>query len=373
MLDVILISAPTVFSQTSISIAQQLTYHSNSFFNYKQLPDLNDYTGLTFSHIFESEKIQSRIYYQGDLNWFRTYTDRLYHNHALGYDGYSISRDEKKAIYFGLNLSWYEYQDQYSLYNSRWFEGYTNMMIYFLPDLIGRFGYILYKKSYSELPEFNYWEHYFFAQLNTYFQTGTSLTALLNYGLKDYIPMQTSEGRGRRATIDYFEMPGVDQLVSSIKVAQSLGMKTSLSLKYLYRMNPGLAPGSAMTMDSDELLTENELFDDRYGYSGHELSVTFTHFLRGHAKTELGVSRLWKNYQNRQIFDLEGNISLLSDSRTDTRAVIWANFSRSFGVNWGVKRIKISLEGGYWKNNSNDLYYQFDNYFGSLGLEFKLK
>ncbi len=362
-------------SQTSISLSQNAAYYSNSFYNYQQLPDLNNEIGLTIAHVFEGEQVHSQLYYQGDLNLFQKFSNRLHHNQSLGYDGYTVSDDEKKILYFGGYLLWYDGQQEYNIYDYWKLQGYINSKIDLRSNLIGRFGYVLNNKTYTELNEFNYWEHSFFARFNTYFQTGTSLTLSINYGLKDYIPLLISsgQGRGRRVMVEYTEMPSVDQLVSSFKVAQSLGRKTSLSFEYVNRLHPGLVGGSAAVVNSDNLFTEDELFDDRYGYSGHELTTTFTHFLPGYVKLELGGSRLWKSYLNRQVYDLGGNLNTADPSRQDDRWLAWFEISRNFKLNWGIKNLGISLQGGYLKNDSNDPYYQFDNYFGSVGLNFKLK
>ncbi|MDZ7318884.1 MAG: hypothetical protein ONB11_06995 [candidate division KSB1 bacterium] len=368
-----LLPLANLWSQTSISVTQNSAYYSNSFYNSQQLPDLNNEIGLSIAHVFEGEQIQSQLYYQGDLNLFQKFSDRLYHNQAFGYDGYTNSDDEQKALYFGGNLLWHDGQQDYNIYDYWKLQGYVNARIDLRSNLIGRFGYQLSNKTYSQLPEFNYWEHSIFARLNTYFQTGTSLTLLVNYGLKDYIPLATSsgQGRGRRAVVEYIEMPSVDQLVTSFKLAQSLGMKTSLSLEYLNRLHPGLVGGSAAVMNSNNLFTEDELFDDRYGYSGHELTTTFTHFLPGYVKLELNGSRVWKNYLNRQVYDSEGNLNAADPSRQDQRWLAWFEISRSFKLNRGIKNLGLSLQGGYLKNDSNDPFYQFDNYFISMGINLK--
>jgi hypothetical protein len=359
-----------LLSQTSISISQYLAYYSNSFYNYRQLPDVNDNVGLNVSFIFERQKIHSRVYYQGDLNFFKTYTNRLYHNQALGYDGYTVSSDNKKTLYFGTNWRVHDGRDIYDFYDYSKLQGYINSKIFFRPNLIGKFGYILNNQTYSELPEFSYWEHYLYTQLNTFFQTGTSITININYGLKNYIPVQLSSNWRNP---EFFDMPSVDQLVSSLKVAQSLGDKTSISMKYLTRLNPGLVTGSATVINTDNLFTEDELFDDRYGYKGHEFSINITHYLPAYIKLELGSAYYLKDYNNRQIYDIDGILNISGDTRSDHRSLIWASLSRSFAVNWGIKNFKLSLQSGYLKNESNGSYYQFDNYFGSLGLQFQVK
>lgn len=355
-----------VLAQTSISVLQEASYYSNSFYNYKQLPDYNNYSGLQFGHFWTGENVHSKIFYQGNLNFFKTYSERFYQHHKVGYSGSSSSQTGNKNYYFGTNVVWHKNQDYYSLYNYWKLAGYANAKIKFDKNLIARFGYMLKNKNYSELPEFSYWEHYLFLKLNTYFQTGTSFTFSMNYGLKDYIPLQVSSGRWGA---EYFEMPGVDQLVTSLKMAQSLTAKSAVNIKYLNRINPGLPGGAVSVINSEELFTEDELFDDRFGYTGHEVSLTFTQYLPGYIKMELGGAQLWKNYQNRQVFDLAGNIILTNNLRADTRAITWASLSRSFGRKFGLKNIAVYLEGGYLKNSSNDPYYTFDNYFTSFGLK----
>ncbi|MFZ5515282.1 MAG: hypothetical protein ACOY90_01505 [Candidatus Zhuqueibacterota bacterium] len=373
MLFTVALFSVTAHSQTSVTVSQQMSYYSNSFYNYKQLPDLNDNVGLSLSHVIEGEKVQSQLYYQGDLNVFKKYLDRFYHTQSLGYDGIAASSNHRTTYFFGGNWYWHDGRDDYDVFDYFKIQAYVNAKFYMYHNLIGRVGYVINNRSYSNLPEFNYWEHLVYFQMNTFFQTGTSITMSVNYGLKDYIPLQSMQGRGRNLVVDYSRMPAVDQLVSNVKLAQSLGMKTSISFNYVNRFKPGLVSGSATVMDSEDLFTEDELFDDRYGYSGHEVSLSFTHFLPAYIKWEIGSYYYWKNYHSRQIYDLEGNLDVSGDLRKDQRALFWSGLSRSFAINWGVKNIGLSLEGGYLVNESNASYYQFDNYFIMAGMQFKIK
>ncbi len=365
-----IITITAINAQTSLSVAQYLAYNSNSFYNYKQLPDFSDQIIFSASHIFEGEKVQSQIYYQGDLNFFKTYSERLYHVQMLGYDGYLLDSALKQTIYFGANWQWHDGQEIYNSYDFWKQQGYASSKFYFRPNLIGKFGYQLSNRNYTELPEFSYWEHYLYAQFNTFFQTGTSFTLFFNYGFKNYLPVQISSSRRNP---QFIEMPSVDQFVSSLKISQSLGAKTSISFFYLNRVNPGLASGSASVINTENLFTENELFDDRYGYNGHEISLQLIRYLPGYFKLELAATQYWKNYLNRQIYDLAGNSSLAENTRKDLRSLFWASLSRSFAFNYRLKNMTVILSGGFLKNNSNDRYYQFDNAFGSLGLQFKIK
>ena len=360
-------------AQPEITVFQALSYHSNAFYNYKQLADFTNYTGIGLKHYFNGEKIQSRIFYNGDLNAFKTYSERFYHQHHFGYDGLAANAANTQTLYFGLSYSRNDFQANYNFYDSWKVEGYLNSRIEFLPNLIGRFGYTLTHKKYVDLPEFSYQEHDFYLQGNTFFQSGTSIALLINYGLKNYIPLPISPGRRGRNVAQYSDLPGVDQLVTSIKIAQSLGTKTALSLKYLNRTNPGLVAGAAAVATEGELFTENELFDDRYGYQGHEFNLTFTHYLPFYIKMETNASLQLKNYLNRQIYNLDGDLTLTNADRSDKRRIFWGRVSRGVGAKWGLKNLELYLDAGYIQNASNDPYYQFDNIFGSLGMNLRVR
>lgn len=361
-----------VNGQTTINVSQEVSYFSNVFNNYKQLPDVTDLAGLSIAHFFEREQLESRIFYNGSLSMFRQYSERLSQRHQFGYDGIFTSASKKQFLYFGFSFSQNSFRDIYNYYNSRQLTLYLNSKFKFKPNLIGRFGYTLKNKSYSEIPEFSYWENGFFLQGNTFFQTGSSITVYVNYGIKNYIPLSYSSGTGRARVVESSELPAVDQLISSIKLAQSLGMKTSLSAKYLNRFNPGLTTGAAAVMNVEEMFTENELFDDRYGYQGHELDITLTRFMPYFIKFQNSIVYMRKNYQDRQVYDLSGVPILSESSRQDSRMILWSKLSRGFGGVLGLKNVEFYLEGGFIKNQSNDPYYQFENGFGAFGVNLRI-
>jgi hypothetical protein len=362
-----------VNAQTTISILQEVSYYSNVFNNYKHLPDVTDFAGLSVAHLFQREQLESRLYYNGRLNMFNQYSDRFSQFHQFGYDGIFTSTSERHVLYFGLRFSDNSFQESYDYYNSRRLTLYVNSKIKFKSNIIARFGYSMKNKKYAEIPEFSYWEHILYFQGNTFFQTGSSITVYVNYGIKNYIPLTYTNGQGRERTMETYELPAVDQLILSIKLAQSLGLKTSLSAKYLNQFNPGLAAGVAAVMNVEEMFTENEVFDDRYGYQGHEFDITLTHFLPFFVKLQTSAVYIWKNYHYRQIYDLSGMPILSEASRQDRRMILWTRLSRGLGSFWSLKNLELYVEGGFVKNQSNDPYYQFNNGFGSFGLNLRVR
>jgi len=364
---ILLVLSPALFGQPTGSVTQELSYFSNSFYNYRNLPDVYDNLGIALGYRLPAETIQSQFYYDGNLNFFKEYTDRFSQYHEFGYSGSSESNGN---YYFGANLAWQKNAATYEFYNSIKLQAFVNTKIYLKSNLIARLGYLIRNREYSELSEFSYWEHNFFARFNTYFQSGSSITLQMNYGLKNYIPQFSSYSR--RVYTEATEMPSVDQFVADFKLAQSMGTKTSVWFSGRVRVNPGLVSGTASVVNAEDLFTEDELFDDRYGYTGQEISAGITRYLPGYIKLDLNAAYLWKNYLNRTVYDLAENASSVEEHRADQRQVFWGSLSRGLGGWFGLKSSELFLEAGYLKNDSNDAYYQFENKFGTLGLRFQI-
>ncbi|MCI0512247.1 hypothetical protein L0128_03450 [candidate division KSB1 bacterium] len=357
------------FSQTSLSINQLAGYQTNTFANYLQLPDYVDNMGLNFAHIFTTESLNHRIYYQGQLTFFKTYAERRFHAHELGYDGLLTRSAGQTHCYFGANFKLNDYRADYEIYDFGETEFYANLRSYLQHNWIGQVGYILRNKNYADFPEFSYWEHTLWVRFNTFFQTGTSLSLNFNYGLKDYQSLTQAHAGKRSAMNAALEQPAVDQMVSQFKLAQSLGMQTALSFSYLNRLRPGLVSGTAAVVTDGTVLAEDELFDDRYGYTGHELLMEFNQTYRGNFGVKVSARHTWKKYLPRQVYPLDGSPLENELRRNDQRSLIALDISRNFTAVPGIKNMKLSFEGGYLLNQSNDLDYRFENWYGFGGVE----
>jgi hypothetical protein len=90
------------------------------------------------------------------------------------------------------------------------------------------------------------------------------------------------------------------------------------------------------------------------------------------------VSKTWFGYWIREFsYDqlLRERLRWLFSrtGRTDDGYAVKLGLSRQFNLAWSVGRaIAISLNGGYLWNNSDDPFYEYDNYFIDANLEFRL-
>ena len=357
---IIISCSSTIPGQTSMSVSQHTAYYSNSFYNSYQLPDLNNNLGLSLQHLIINDARQSHLYYNLNVNTFREYSNRFNHNHEFGYDGIISSKDENYAVYFGLSVSRNLDKEEYKIYDHATSDLYLNMKYYLIENLISRIGYILTKRTYDELPGFSYLEHLFYIRLNTYVQSGTSLSMYINYGLKDY----------KSADSYSVTTPPIDQLVIYTKIAQSLSSKSSISLSYLTRYKPGLADGQTNVINTSLIFTEDELFDDRYGYSGDEISSQFIYYLPYKVKSEVGIGAIRKRYHHRLVYDQYGESAYFDDvNRSDVRYYSWLNLSRAFNLDNFIHTATAYLSSGYLRNKSNNVYYDFDNLYFGIGIE----
>jgi len=359
-----LISGHRAFAQTSARISQNAAYYSNSFYNYNQLPDIYNNIGINIQHIVIHEVVQSRFYYDGNVSMFKEFSDRFNHYHEIGYDGIISYSKNNHTFYFGSSLGRNLDKGYYTLYDNRKIDFYSNFKYYLRENLIARSGYVYTNRIYDNLSEFTYGEHQLFVRLNTYFQSGTSLSFYLNYGLKNY----------KQTNPDNVVHPSTDQLILYAKTAQSLGAKTSISFSYLNRSKPGFAQGQTNVINNEYLFSGDELFDDRYGYSGHELMINLIYYLPHNIKSEFNIGTIWKNYHNRLIFDEYGDVIMNEGTtRHDFRYSGWLSISRGFMVGRLIQSANAYLTVGYLKNHSNDVYYDFNNIYTSIGIEFKIE
>lgn len=319
---------------------------------------------MNLQHIIMHDVLQSRFYYEGNLNTYQVYIDRRNHNHEFGYDGIVPMRNGASTIYLG--TSWIRNLDKadYTIYDHFSSDYYLNLKHYLADNLISRIGYVLSSRNYDELPAFSYREHLVYVRLNTYFQSGTSLSGYINYGLKNYSNM-VNDGLADAST---------DQVVIFAKVAQSLSSRSAISLSYLNRFKPGLVDGETTVLNTVYLFTEDELFDDRYGYSGTEISSKLIYYLPYNIKSELSIGSIQKKYHHRLVIDEYGEFSdEASEIRRDRRYYGWFSLSRSFKIDKLIDTATMYLSTGYLKNLSNDNYYDFNNIYMSLGVELNIE
>ena len=122
-----------------------------------------------------------------------------------------------------------------------------------------------------------------------------------------------------------------------------------------------------MLSDLGVFTSENEIFDDHYGFSGNELVLGVEAELPGSVHLDCSADHLWKKY-TIPAKDLSDSV-VIADNRVDRRLEVRIGVSRTFQMGGG-RSLKPRGEVHFLRNSSNAPYYDFDKKTYLVGIEF---
>lgn len=372
-------------AQTTKNVTVEMSYDDNSFRNYRGLSDYVTQLSLYLARDYGKDLRGARLFYDGNFNLFAEYSDRFSHYHKIGLAASRSIGEKGNALNLGGNVAIRRYDSVYDYTNYVQASGYLNYKFRPEESIVTRLGYLIKYRDYENLPEFSHYEHQLFGRFSWFLPSNTSLILYGRYGLKDYQSQtiatvvadslgsnsERGRGHGRGGTsVVYSEVqtPSTSQFIGSVKVGQSVTPSTGLSVQYLRRINlTNPARYSTIAGEVWTYNTEDDLFDDPYGYEGHEISTALTQMLPWQMIVKLGYDRYIKKY-SYEAFDLEG-LSLAED-RDDTRDLIWFSISKRFSQQGAFRNFQIYLDFYYLSNDSNDPYFNYDNNVFTFGSGF---
>lgn len=370
----LLVFAAQSQAQWTKNLSLTTSYDDNAFRNYT---GLSDYATQILAYVARDnsgDNWHSRLFYRGYVNLFTEYNDRNYHAHQLGFAWSRSLNEAGNALNLGVNGSLRANGDLYNYYDYREASGYGNVKFNLDPASSTNLGYKIRGRWYSNLPELSYAEHYLFARLTHVFESRTTLMLEGNYGLKIYreqtIVASTSgtnvghygrhsggmghlSGNGDNMGDSTSSQARVSQLEGKVRLSQSLTGSTGLSVEGSLSRNP-VDGVRYLAGQVSGYTTEDELFDDRYGYETEEFSTTLTQLLPLEMQFRTGLVTAWKDYVNRPALDLNGEALPSGELRNDRQLVAWFSLDKSFN------KIVTAFAEFYWiDNQSNDQYYDY--------------
>ena len=341
-------------------------YDNNAYGSYAEKTDYITQVGVYLAGRRGSEGSEIEYYYSGNGNLFAQSGTRTFAINRIGV-AYARQLGEGRSGFtaggsFSLRLD-RSYYDVYDYFGAR---GYINGKWYVRPSVLLRLGYRLRLREYWNLDEFSYTEHYLFAQVSKFLPTRTTLRGDISFGYKDhrspergsfgYGPGQGGRGRMWSAPSDPVDsgVPGEGQVVLALQVAQSLAENTGLSLRYQTRLNttstPHYVSGEKSAYSEDE-----DIFNDRYDYEGHEWTARLTQQLPGRVRAVLGGGYEIRNYDGRPALDLLGEPTASGALREDRSAFGSISVERPL-----TERVTAGVWYGFERNRSNDPYYDYN-------------
>jgi hypothetical protein len=207
--------------------------------------------------------------------------------------------------------------------------------------------------KFSSLDDFSYTEHSLFAHVA--FSVTPTTTAIIqtDIGTKFYSTSSMGSSSSMRKGIMSSLMPSVTQVTGMIKIGQGITDQIGLSSTTRYQWN--LQKQTRYLSSDYGFISDDELFDDHYGYEGMQSSLTYTQLLSESMTWKLTYGIQNKLYSSLAAFDLNGNI--MADQRKDLRSYFNILVQKNF------EEAGFSLKGAIdiIQNSSNDSFYSYKN------------
>ncbi len=345
-----------VQAQFNLYAYYQGIYDDNIFNNAEQISDFINSFSFGSAYNFESEVNNLQLYYEGSLNYFQTNTSKSFNTHRLGIVETHLFSIDDNPLNAGLNISFRNNQDVFELYNFQQISAYINYRHsvsetdFILP------GYVFNKNTYKNITLFSHNEHKFFLTWISNFESKTSLSFNAELNLKEYFERYDVEGYLNKAT----------QAKFSMNIGQSLGEQTGMNGYVVVRKN--LSDGSRYLIDPADtsIYYEEEIFNDIYSYEGIETGVGLKHYFTQSVELSLEAKYMIRNYTSLPAVSNSG--TELNDLREDKQFGLGAGLA--FDLSKAIKGLSLSANWNYFKNNSNDYYYEFTNQIISGSLDY---
>ena len=355
------------FSQIGLSVNSESGYLGNAFSNYKGTPDY--YTGIdaTFSYAWADDRKGLQLGYQGTLNAFKQYRDRTFHDHSAKLAYYRYWSEEGHRLNAGVEVGKKLHSDAYRWYEWQQASGYANVKLNLAEQFYAYLGVTFRLRDYALLDAFSHWQSSLYWRVSRFFDSGTTLILEADLFTKRYRPSgATSSVEGLPEIVTLGDGTS-RQVVGLLRMAQAISTQTGLSAELLWHKN---LLNSARYLGNPEgsYYSDEELFDDIYGYDGPEFSVNLKQNLPWRMKLTIGSGLAQKNYEQRPALTLDGSPFDDGRLRQDTRSSAWLTLQKALPLGSGWQPLAFSINWTGIHNRSNDPYYQYGSGFFSVGI-----
>ncbi len=349
------------YAQFSVEPRLATMYDDNIYNNYLRVSDKIASLSLTGGYEWEQETWNTAISYDGNVNFFEQNTDRnnQFHSLVFSYARY-YGEDGENILQTGLSYGKGYYSDEYTLFDHSLLTASIDYKGFIEETIIQKYGYAFHEITLAELGEFNYTEHVVYGNVSFSLPTQTTLIVQADAGTKFYHSSDDSISSGDNTSS---LTPDVTQLKGLFRIGQSVAEGTGASATAQYLWN--IQKQNRYLISSSGALSDDELFDDHYGYEGLHANLMLTHYFDESVMVKLTGGLQQKLYSSLPAFDVDGN--QIADLRSDRRSYLAFLVQKTFESGLG-----LSVGYDYIRNSSNDLMYDYTNNAFMVELEFPL-
>jgi len=323
--------------------------------NALQIQDKIAAFSLTAGHAWDTARWNAILAYRGNLNYYQNVVDRTNQSHTGSLTvGRTFGDDEEDMLQMGFSFGRGFYRGDYSLYDHALLSASISYKWFLSDRLLGKGGYAFRSMTFSNIPDFNYSEHVFSGSLSVAAAQSTTVIGESEFGSKFYAASGTgSTGRSSGAA--------VSQLTSGLRIGQGIVEGTGMSLAAKYQWNLQKEMKSLLLTYGS--ISDDELFDDHYGYEGLHASIMLTQIISESAVLRMTMGTQERLYTSLAAYDVEG--SVLADRRSDRRSYIALTLQKSFETGFSLKAAFELI-----RNKSNDPFYDYSNQALTIQLAF---
>lgn len=384
-----LIAVSVSSAETVKQVSVEGIYDNNAFKSSGGASDVITQTSLYLARRDTSARSGVDYFYTGDIDLFVQSGQRHFTAHHIGISYIRQLGEAKHLFSAGWNFGGRWDRTTFNYYDDLDGSLYANFKLNLAPATSLRMSYRMNLRKYLHLDASSFREHALSLTYNTSLPTRTALKADVSYGYKGYtmarlttsvVPAPQPTGRmgggmrrggwgffgerGARQTALQSSLPYKSQITLTLRASQSLSPSTGVNAQYLRRFNPS-GRGIYQTGLGTGYAEDDDLFEDRYDYQGHEISGGVAQLLPWGSKLTLDAGYVIKNYRNKPALDLNG-VSTGQDRR-DRKRTLSAGVEMPLGM-----AADLDLWYTHGTNISNDPFYVYrGNHAFSIGISRK--
>lgn len=362
----------------SFSLTFNQNLASNLFQN--RIGEQDQISTLSFS--LDKNLKRFSLYTEGGYSYLYENPNLTYYVQDAGID-YIYPINEKSALYFAVAGRGAFYRFEYSDFNYTSVNLFAAFKSYLHQTSIFKSNYSFEYKNYKS-SFYDFLSHSLSVSLDKYFQSKTTIKGEIDWGYKNFFHPYSYEevlpedgfhygmGRGRGGnafgqgpsqirTVTQTKTQGIQVFSLSGLVAQGLGNKVGLNFS---GMKQWVISGQNPFSFIEEFYAVENPSYDRFSWEGFQIGSQVTFLLPWYIQLKVGYTKSYKGFPGIESFDLEGNA--LGITREDRRNQIEVTMEKNFS------RFSVLFSYYYINNISNDLYFDWNGHFFSVGIEWNI-
>jgi hypothetical protein len=367
-------------SQVGINFSSTFYSDDNVFKNQKKnYSNLSTSNASVFYNHF-TENSQLKFSYGLNLNSYENYSAANNNTNSVDL-AYALSNEsEEQLLTLSLFYSGKTVKSDYKIYEENNLNFFSSFDYTFNDIHSGTVRYNFNKINYTNFSDFSFIENVLGYTSTFTWQTKTSLFFDANFGYKIYSKdvyvskndsssskLWTTKGNGFEKMKEVITSGSQKldndniQLLLSGKIAQSLLDNLGASFSYSFRYN--LENNSRSIMIADTYFSDDNMFDDYYGYTGHELNFGLTYKLPLNITIKSSIEYYNKNYANEY-----PDTNNKTTERTDDKLLYNLRLYKTFDLFESfLNKINVYFYYVYQNNNSNLKLFNYSNNIFAVG------